>query len=106
MIDDPLTLGPNMSSGIVGRAQGIYASADLKNLGLLMAINFVFTEGKFNGKHAQRARRNEVFSAVREMPVVGGSGLSGSVHGYARAKTHDINFEAAVVEYNVHVLHY
>ncbi|GFP79842.1 dirigent protein 19 [Phtheirospermum japonicum] len=106
MIDDPLTLGPNMSSGIVGRAQGIYASADLKNLGLLMAINFVFTEGKFNGSTLSVLGRNEVFSAVREMPVVGGSGAFRFCHGYARAKTHDINFEAAVVEYNVHVLHY
>lgn len=45
---------------------------------------------------------------VREMPVVGGSGLFRFARGYAQAKTHSIDFKTgnAVVEYDVFVLHY
>ncbi|KAK6117513.1 hypothetical protein DH2020_048733 [Rehmannia glutinosa] len=108
MIDDPLTLGPHMGSKIVGRAQGIYGSADLTNVGLLMAMNFVFTEGKFNGSTLSVLGRNAVFSAVREMPIVGGSGVFRFGRGYAEARTHEFNLKTgdAVVEYNVYVFHY
>ncbi|KAL0346309.1 UNVERIFIED_CONTAM: Dirigent protein 21, partial [Sesamum radiatum] len=103
MMDDPLTVGPNLSSRIVGRAQGIYASADLSNLGLLMVLNFAFTEGKFNGSTLSVLGRNAVFSAVRELPIVGGSGVFRFAKGYAEARTHELNLKTgdAVVEYNV-----
>ncbi|KAL1569335.1 Dirigent protein 21 [Salvia divinorum] len=108
MIDDPLTAGPDMSSEIVGRAQGLYASADLSQMGLLMALNFAFLEGKFNGSTLSVLGRNAVFSAVREMPIVGGSGVFRFARGYAQARTHffDLKTADAVVEYNVYVLHY
>ncbi|KAL8459802.1 hypothetical protein ACS0TY_030889 [Phlomoides rotata] len=108
IMDDPLTVGPSMSSQIVGRAQGMYASADLTNLGLLMVFNFAFTHGKFNGSTLSVLGRNAVFSAVREMPVVGGSGVFRFARGYAQARTHDLNLKNgdAVVEYNVYVFHY
>ncbi|CAN1307025.1 Dirigent protein 21 [Linum perenne] len=97
MIDDPLTSGPKPSSRIVGRAQGIYASASQSEVGLLMAMNFAFVEG-----------RNAVMSPVREMPVIGGSGVFRFARGYAQAKTlvYDLKSGNAVVEYNVFVFHY
>ncbi|CAN1307017.1 Dirigent protein 21 [Linum perenne] len=97
MIDDPLTSGPKPSSRIVGRAQGIYASASQSEVGLLMAMNFAFVEG-----------RNAVMSPVREMPVIGGSGVFRFARGYAKAKTRvfDLKTGDAVVEYNVYVFHY
>lgn len=49
MIDNPLTLGPKMSSKMVGRAQGFYASASQQEVGLIMVMNFAFMEGKYNG---------------------------------------------------------
>ncbi|KAK9068560.1 hypothetical protein SSX86_012675 [Deinandra increscens subsp. villosa] len=108
MIDDPLTVGPERGSKIVGRAQGIYASACLTDTRLLMALNYVFLEGKYNGSSLSILGTNSVFSPVREMPVVGGSGLFRFATGYALAKTHKVNFSNgdAVVEYNVYVLHY
>ncbi|KAL3846291.1 hypothetical protein ACJIZ3_003694 [Penstemon smallii] len=108
IIDDPLTLGPELSSKIVGRAQGIYASADLANFGLLMVLNYVFIEGKFNGSTISILGRNAVVSAVREMPIVGGSGVFRFASGYAQAKTHTLDLKTgnAVVEYNVYVFHY
>jgi len=52
-------------------AQGIYASASQSELSFLMALNFVFTEGKYNGSTLSILGRNNVFSGIREMPIVG-----------------------------------
>ncbi|KZV53313.1 dirigent protein 22-like [Dorcoceras hygrometricum] len=108
MMDDPLTIGPEMSSKIVGRAQGIYASADMNNFGFLMVLNYAFTEGKFNGSTLSILGRNPVASVEREMPVVGGSGVFRFARGYAQARTRTFDRKTgdAVVEYNVYVFHY
>ncbi|KAF9686486.1 hypothetical protein SADUNF_Sadunf03G0163700 [Salix dunnii] len=108
MIDNPLTLGPEMSSKMVGKAQGFYAQASQQDLGLLMAMNFAFIEGKYNGSTVTVLGRNQVFSTVREMPVIGGSGLFRFARGYVQARTHkvDLNTGDATVEYNVYVFHY
>lgn len=106
MMDDPLTELPDAESTVVGRAQGIYASASTTELGFLMAMNFAFTQGKYNGSSLAVLGRNTVESAVREMPVVGGSGLFRFARGYAQAKTHSFGTLEAVVEYDVYVLHY
>ncbi|XP_022766035.1 dirigent protein 22-like [Durio zibethinus] len=108
MADDPLTVAPERNSKLVGKAQGIYASAAQDELALLMVMNFAFMEGKYNGSSLSLLGRNTVFSTVREMPIVGGSGLFRFARGYAQAKTHTIDFKSgdAVVEYNVYVFHY
>ncbi|TKY53232.1 Dirigent protein 11 [Spatholobus suberectus] len=106
MMDDPLTAQPEATSKAVGRAQGIYASASQSELGFLMVLNFAFTEGKYNGSSLSVLGRNTVGSAVREMPVVGGSGLFRFARGYAQARTHSLAALEAVVEYNVYVFHY
>ncbi|CAI9100971.1 OLC1v1038169C1 [Oldenlandia corymbosa var. corymbosa] len=51
---------------------------------------------------------NSVFDKVREMPVVGGSGVFRLARGYAQAKTvvFDLKSGDAIVEYNVYVFHY
>ncbi|XP_062167247.1 dirigent protein 22-like [Alnus glutinosa] len=108
MIDDPLTARPELTSKHVGRAQGIYASASQTEVGFLMVLNFAFMEGKYNGSTLSVLGRNTVLSAVRELPIVGGSGLFRFARGYAHARTHtfDIGSGDAVVEYNVYVFHY
>ncbi|XP_006366617.1 dirigent protein 22-like [Solanum tuberosum] len=108
MADDPLTVGPEPNSTIVGRAQGIYGSADQNESGLLMNLNFVFTTGKYNGSTLSVLGRNPVFHKYREMPIVGGSGVFRLAQGIATAKTYWINMTSgdAIVEYNVMVLHY
>ncbi|GAB4843752.1 hypothetical protein Ancab_040472 [Ancistrocladus abbreviatus] len=108
MADDLLTVGPEPSSKAVGRAQGIYASADMNRLGLLMVMNFAFQEGKYNGSTLSVLGRNAAFSGERELPIVGGSGLFRFSRGYAKARTHQVDFSTgdAVVEYNVYVFHY
>ncbi|PON76179.1 Disease resistance response protein [Parasponia andersonii] len=108
VLDDPLTVGPNATSKQVGRAQGIYGSASQSEVGLLMVLNYVFTEGKYNGSTLSILGHNAILSAVREMPVVGGSGRFRFARGYAEARTYMFNATTldAVVEYNVYVSHY
>ncbi|CAL1370940.1 unnamed protein product [Linum trigynum] len=108
VMDNPLTVGPQLSSKLIGRAQGMYASASQTELSFLMLFNFAFTEGKYNGSNLSVLGRNGVLSGVREMPIVGGSGLLRFARGYAQATTQerDVNTGDAVVEYNVYVFHY
>ncbi|XP_058200453.1 dirigent protein 22-like [Rhododendron vialii] len=108
MIDDPLTLGPKLSSKMVGRAQGLYGSASQQGVGLLMVMNFAFMEGKYNGSTITVLGRNMIFSKVREMAVIGGTGLFRFARGYveARTSTVDLKTRDAVVEYNAYVMHY
>ncbi|XP_004514253.3 dirigent protein 22-like [Cicer arietinum] len=108
MFDNPLTLGPELSSKVVGKSQGFYASASQDEVGLFMAMNFAFIERQYNGSTISILGRNCVFHKVREMPIIGGSGIFRFARGYVEAKTHwfDLKSGDAVVEYNVYVFHY
>ncbi|KDP40497.1 hypothetical protein JCGZ_24496 [Jatropha curcas] len=108
MMDDPLTEGPEPTSKLVGRAQGMYGLASQHDIGLLMVMNLAFVEGMYNGSTLAILGRNPIFSMVREMPVIGGSGLFRYARGYALAKTVSVNQKTgnAVVEYNVTVMHF
>ncbi|KAL6007770.1 hypothetical protein ACLOJK_033272 [Asimina triloba] len=108
IIDAPLTEGPDPKSKLIGRAQGLYALASQEEFGLLMALNYVFVEGKYNGSTLSILGRNAILNKVREMPVLGGSGLFRFARGYAQARTHFFNMTSgdAIVEYNVYVIHY
>ena len=107
MIDDALTEGPNRSSKVIGRAQGLYAFADLDKIGLLMTLNYYFTDGVYSGSTLAILGRNSVFEKRREMAVVGGTGYFRLAKGYAVAKTVSFNTSSvdAVVEYDVYVVH-
>lgn len=107
IMDDPLTEGPSPSSKLIGRSQGIYAVASQHDYGLLMVLNFVFTEGMYNGSTLSILGRNVIFEEVREMPIVGGSGVFRYARGFAVAKTFMFNTTCGttIVEYNVSVLH-
>ncbi|CAA7060653.1 unnamed protein product [Microthlaspi erraticum] len=107
VIDDPLTVGPEVTSEEVGRAQGMYSSADQKTFGLLMNINFVFTKGEFSGSTVAMYGRNPTMSKVREIPIIGGTGAFRFGRGYAEARTvvFDTTNGNAVVEYNVYIWH-
>ncbi|KAK7390289.1 hypothetical protein VNO78_25591 [Psophocarpus tetragonolobus] len=108
ILDNPLTLGPELSSKLVGRAEGLYASASASELSLLMVMNFALTEGKYSGSSITIMGRDVIEDEVREMPVIGGSGVFRFARGYAVASTHsfDHNSMEATVEYNIYVYHY
>ncbi|XP_042985540.1 dirigent protein 22-like [Carya illinoinensis] len=73
-----------------------------------MVMNFVFTEGKYNGSTITILGRNPVLHHVRELLVIGDTGLFRFARGYVEIRTHvfDLKTLDAVVEYNVYVLHY
>lgn len=107
MADEPLTEGPEPTSKLIGRAQGMYASAGQEEPCLLMVFDYVFLEGKYNGSTLSVLGRNPIFHPVREMSIVGGSGLFRFARGYAEAHTHWFNTKGdATIEYNVTVIHY
>nr|GFA76563.1 dirigent protein 21-like [Tanacetum cinerariifolium]GFA76570.1 dirigent protein 21-like [Tanacetum cinerariifolium] len=108
IFDNLLTVGPERNSTRVGRAQGMYASADFKEFSFMMVQNYVFDDERFNGSSLSILGRNPILSAVREFPVVGGSGVFRFASGYAEARTYFFNVTSgdAIVEYDVYVLHY
>ncbi|PHT94204.1 Dirigent protein 7 [Capsicum annuum] len=108
MIDNALTLGPQLSSKLVGRAQGFYAVTSLNEFTLMNVMNFAFVEGKYNGSTLTILGRNPVIEKVREMAVIGGSGLFRYARGYAQASTYSWNRTTgdANVHYDVYVSHY
>uniref|UniRef100_M8C792 Dirigent protein n=1 Tax=Aegilops tauschii TaxID=37682 RepID=M8C792_AEGTA len=110
VIDDALTDGPDLnSSRLVGRAQGMYVSSGKDELAVLMNMNFVFTAGgRYNGSSGAIMGRNSAGSAaIREMPVIGGTGIFRLARGYALATTYAFNISTgdATVEYNVFIRH-
>ncbi|XP_038902199.1 dirigent protein 23 [Benincasa hispida] len=104
--DDPLTESPDPKSKEVGRAQGLYGSAGQQELGLMMALTYEFTAGEFNGSSIVVVGKNSVMHTVRELPVVGGTGVFRMARGYALARTYWVNTVGdAIVGYNVTVIH-
>ncbi|KAK7260027.1 hypothetical protein RIF29_25735 [Crotalaria pallida] len=108
VIDAPLTLGPELSSKHVGRAEGFYAVTSRTDLELLMILSFNFFEGKYNGSGITVLGRNLALNKTRELPVVGGSGVFRFAKGYAELKTYFVEpiSGSSIVEYNLYVLHY
>lgn len=107
VMDNPLTATPSMNSTLVGRAQGIYVmSSQEKELSLLMTLTYAFTAGPYNGSTFSVVGRNPAMEEVREMPIVGGTGKFRLARGYCLARTYSMTQTAAVIGYNVTLLHY
>ena len=108
IIEDPLTLGPEPDSKLIGKAQGLYTSISQKEMALMMVMTFAFTEGEFDGSTLSILGRNMVEHPVREMPIIGGTGLFRFARGFARTNFVSVDWSTgdAIVEYNVYVTHY
>lgn len=106
MFDNLLTKGPEPTSELLGRAQGLYGFASHEDVSLLMAMTIVLTDGEYNGSSFTVLGRNAVTDSTREFPVVGGTGKFRLGRGFATAKTYFFNDTIAIVEYNVVVIHY
>lgn len=70
-----MTEGPEVSSKLVGRGQGLYASAGSEEFSLLMVWSVVFKSGEYNGSSLTILGRNPTLRPVREMCIVGGTGV-------------------------------
>ncbi|KAL0691160.1 hypothetical protein Bca4012_090839 [Brassica carinata] len=82
MIDNALTSDVPINPTLVGQAQGFYAGASQHETSFLMAMNFAFKTGKYNGSTITILGRNTIFSEVRKMSVVGGRGIFRLARGY------------------------
>ncbi|XP_059651163.1 dirigent protein 19-like [Cornus florida] len=108
MMDDPLTVGPELSSKLLGRFQGLYGYVSNAEVGLLVVANFVFTDGEYNGSTLAVLGYNPILHHYREMPIVGGSGIFRLARGVVTVKNYFYNANAsnATVEVNVVAVHY
>ncbi|KAM0887375.1 hypothetical protein ACQ4PT_029099 [Festuca glaucescens] len=91
VIDDPLTEGPGAASPAVGTAQGFYILASRTNIALLFTVNMVFTTGPHNGSTIAVLARDAILDPVRELPVVGGTGVFRGATGYGHFRTYSAN---------------
>ncbi|XP_030452937.1 dirigent protein 22-like [Syzygium oleosum] len=108
VFDDALTVGPKMSLKNLGRVQGMMTFASQSEVALSMSMNFVFTEGRYNGSGLTIVGRNMLSLKVREMPIVGGTGLFRLARGYVHTITYssDPNTGLLVLVYDFSVYHY
>ncbi|XVF45492.1 hypothetical protein PTKIN_Ptkin02bG0211000 [Pterospermum kingtungense] len=110
-IDDPLRVGPEPTSEIIGNAQGLYLSSsqDASKFTIVMCVDFLFTVDKFNGSSFSLFSRNPVTEGDnREVAIVGGRGKFRMARGFANIKTSyfDATTGDAILEYNVTLYHY
>jgi hypothetical protein len=66
VIDDLLTEGPDVDSKPVGRAQGTYMLASLREPVLVVSITVVLTDGLYNNNTLVVAGRDNVLDKTRE----------------------------------------
>lgn len=83
------------------------ASQDPVDVALMLTVNLVFTEGEYKGSTLAILSRDAIFSPVRELPVVGGSGAFRLACGYVLMKTYSFNqtLGDAILEWDVYVMH-
>ncbi|KAG5071115.1 hypothetical protein AAZX31_03G041600 [Glycine max] len=87
IFDNALTVGPEVYSKVVGKAEGLFASTSQTQLDLLLIFNFALTQGKYNGSTITFTGRSPLSEKVRELPIVGGSGVFKFATGYIESRT-------------------
>ncbi|KAB2043850.1 hypothetical protein ERO13_D01G040600v2 [Gossypium hirsutum] len=115
-MDDPLTTEFELTSTLVGNAQGLYLalSRDLTKFSAVFYADFTFTTGRFNGSSFSLFSRfppTDVVPApgtIREMAIVGGTGKFRMATGFAllRPTSSSNTVGDANVEFNVTLYHY
>lgn len=106
-MDTALTVGPEPTSKVVGRIEGLVAGTSQREFILLVVLNFVLTEGKYNGSTITVLGRNRVNQNIREIPVIGGTGVFRFATGYAETNTIFLDPKTrSTIEYNIYVSHY
>ncbi|KAI3897673.1 hypothetical protein MKW92_038459 [Papaver armeniacum] len=106
--DDPLTVGPEPTSQVIGNAQGTYLLSGQDKLSLVMSADFAFVTGEFDGSSFGVMSQNPISETSREIAIVGGRGKFRFARGYAELKTQYLNFTNgdAIIEYHATVYHY
>ncbi|KAF6995992.1 hypothetical protein CFC21_012399 [Triticum aestivum] len=106
VVDDMLREGADPASRLIGRAQGLTAAASLSEVAITTLLNFVFTDGPYNGSTLAMFGR-ALLGTVMERPIVGGTGAFRMARGYTHSrmvKSADPDNQL-VLEYDAYVLH-
>ncbi|KAG0497082.1 hypothetical protein HPP92_001773 [Vanilla planifolia] len=108
VVDDLMTVGPDPSSRAVGRARGFYTVSSLSGSDLYFSVHAVFTDGIYKGGTLAVVARDAILEPIRELPIVGGTGVFRLARGFAFMKTHafDTKTGNAVLEVDAYVLHH
>jgi len=101
-----MTEGNSTDTKEVGKAQGILAVSSQTEDSVVMAFNFLFTRGKFNGSTIAVLGRNNLDLVKREMPVLGGTGAFRFSNGYILTTTINSSTTYNIFEYDLYVYHY
>lgn len=102
MFDNALRVGPDPSSRLIGRAQGIGVHASVDDSGGLTAINFVFSDyGEYSGSTLATLGHFTV-SAPSERSIVGGTGKLRFARGYLTSKLLSSKGAAIVVVFDMY----
>lgn len=107
VLNNALTEGPKASSRAVGRAQGFAARVSRDGTVSELVMTVVFEEeGPHKGSTITVLGRVDVGLPVRELPVVGGTGVFRMVRGHVFTKSHDYNLgTGGAVEMEFHLVH-
>ncbi|KMZ76510.1 Dirigent protein 2 [Zostera marina] len=106
VFDHPLTLDPETTVDVVGRAQGIFSLTSKEIVSTTVLITFIFNEERFNGSTLVVSGRVESGDGRKELPVIGGSGAFRFATGYCDIKPYDIGGGLELPFYNIYVRHY
>ncbi|KZV53341.1 dirigent protein 22-like [Dorcoceras hygrometricum] len=107
VIDDPVTVGPEPGSKIIGRAEGIIARASLEEISLHMTFTIVFTDGEYNSSTLSFVGHNAYLTKLRHISIVGGTGAFAFARGVTFIDTVWSNSSGdAVFRYDSVLVHY
>lgn len=104
--DNPLTLDLENTTDVVGRSQGFFSLTSKETLSATVLMTLIFNEEKFNGSSLVVAGRVDSADGLREIPVIGGSGVFKFATGYCDIKPIDIGGGIEIPLYNIYVRHY
>ncbi|KAG6516225.1 dirigent protein 23-like [Zingiber officinale] len=107
VLNNALTEGPEATSRAVGRAQGFAARVSRDGTVSELVMTVVFEEeGPHKGSTITVLGLVDLSLPVRELPIVGGTGVFRLVRGHAFTKSHDYNLDTGgAVEMEFHLIH-
>ncbi|KAG6530644.1 hypothetical protein ZIOFF_012887 [Zingiber officinale] len=106
IFDDEIREGSSVDSKLIGRAQGIAPGVSLRQTTWLVLLNFVFTEGEYNGSSLTVVGR-ATLEGTSERSIIGGTGKFRMARGYT-INTFLIRGGPAVhliAEYDAYIVH-
>ncbi|KAK4489354.1 hypothetical protein RD792_005161 [Penstemon davidsonii] len=106
IIDNKLTVGPDVNSQKVGQYQGMNAYSDFNQASANMNMNIIYTDGEYKGSTISILGRQPVPEKIRVLSIIGGTGLFRFARGTVLASTYssDPATNVGVYVYDIYVV--